>query len=55
MTLSREQIEQGKAALAKLTPEQRKQLVKSLAVLHKRKVKRAERETGQPRNDRQGA
>lgn len=51
MTPNKEQIEQGRAALARLTPDERKKLVKSLAVLHKRKVKRAERETGGARND----
>ncbi len=55
MTPNKEQIEQGRAALARLTPEERRDLVKSLAVLHRRKVKRAVRETGQPRNDRHGA
>ena len=55
MTLNREQIEQGRAALARLTPEERKKLVESLAVLHRRKVKRAEREAEGARNNQQGA
>ncbi len=55
MTLNREQIEQGRAALARLAPAERQKLVESLAVLHRRKVKRAEREAGGARNDRHGA
>ena len=42
MIVSKEQIEQGRAALAKLTPAERQKLVKSLAVLHRRKVTRAD-------------
>ncbi|MBL8453528.1 MAG: hypothetical protein JNK97_12345 [Zoogloea sp.] len=42
--MSKEQIEKGRAALARLTPEERQKLVKSLAVLHQRKAKRAAKE-----------
>ena len=55
MTLSREQIERGRVALARMSPTERKKLVESLAVLHRRKVKRAERKAGGARNDRHGA
>lgn len=58
MIVRKEQIEQGRAALAKLTPVERKKLVKSLAVMHSRKAKRAERaerEAEGARNNQQGA
>ncbi|MCK6388838.1 MAG: hypothetical protein L6Q65_14755 [Zoogloea sp.] len=55
MIVSKEQIEQGRAALAKLTPAERQKLVKSLAVMHSRKAKRAEREAEGARNNQQGA
>ncbi len=58
MTLSRDQIERGRVALARMSPTERKKLVESLAVLHRRKAKRAEqaeRKTWRPRNHRHGA
>ena len=55
MIVRKEQIEQGRAALAKLTPAERQKLVKSLAVLHRRKMTRAEREAEGTRNNQQGA
>ncbi len=39
-SMNDQQIEQGRAALARLTPEERKKLVGSLKVLHGRKLKR---------------